>query len=535
MTKRTRTKLSLLCMLVVSLLVMPCASYANAPAERAAKQTDLQQKNEKLGEAKARLDTLEKGVDALKADRAKLNAALIKTGARVQKTEAALIKLEAKLAALSTERDDLRTRLSAENQSITTLLGAMQRMGRDPPPVIFTERSDALRMVRSAMLLAKAFPELKDRADELVTKIRRLNVVLKTHEQESRRLKAEEERLKAEQAQLADLMETKRRTLLAQRKEMLVLQQTTQKLSRDVTNIQDLLKKLDKTIEEQTALGAYNARVRAEEADARQKLALNATPTPPADPNRLGQSPENALKPTQPPAHLPNTQRLNAPTQPGAAASPPQEPTRPVTRPVVPLPPVANLPPPERRPSVLPPAARLPRPDPTAKPAENTIALVPVPGGGKIVNSGRLEPARPFYKMKGQLQMPAAGTTLVQFGDRTNYEGRAKGLVIETRSGALITSPSDGWVEYAGEYRSYGKILIINAGTGYHVLLAGLSRIDVAPGRFVVASEPVGTMLRQTKQTPQSKPPALYVEFRKNGQAIDPGPWWEKGQQKVQG
>jgi septal ring factor EnvC (AmiA/AmiB activator) len=111
-------------------------------------------------------------------------------------------------------------------------------------------------------------------------------------------------------------------------------------------------------------------------------------------------------------------------------------------------------------------------------------------------------------------------------------------MVLETRFSAQVTSPCDGWVVYAGEFRSYGQLLIINAGDGYHVLLAGLSQIDVQPGQFVLTAEPVGTMSGGPKNMPsaaQGSGPVLYVELRKDGRPIDPDPWWATGQQKVQG
>jgi septal ring factor EnvC (AmiA/AmiB activator) len=101
-----------------------------------------------------------------------------------------------------------------------------------------------------------------------------------------------------------------------------------------------------------------------------------------------------------------------------------------------------------------------------------------------------------------------------------------------------VTSPCDGWIVYGGPFRTYGQVLIINAGGGYHVLLAGLSQIDVQLGQFVLAAEPVGTMSAAPKtaagKTNQSAP-VLYVEFRKDGRPIDPDPWWVGGHQKVQG
>ena len=47
---------------------------------------------------------------------------------------------------------------------------------------------------------------------------------------------------------------------------------------------------------------------------------------------------------------------------------------------------------------------------------------------------------------------------------------------------------------YAGPFRSYGQVLILNAGDGYHLVLAGMERIDAALGQFVLAGEPVAAM-----------------------------------------
>ena len=101
---------------------------------------------------------------------------------------------------------------------------------------------------------------------------------------------------------------------------------------------------------------------------------------------------------------------------------------------------------------------------------------------------------------------------------------------------------------YAGEFRSYGQLLIINAGGGYHIILAGLTRIDAAVGQFVLAGEPVGAMgagaaasaagLTGASARPkaQDAPPVLYVEFRKDSRPFDPGAWWApEGSKKVQG
>ena len=126
------------------------------------------------------------------------------------------------------------------------------------------------------------------------------------------------------------------------------------------------------------------------------------------------------------------------------------------------------------------------------------------------------------------------------FGGSDGAGGSERGISIATRAGAQVTTPCDGWVVYAGPFRSYGQLLILNAGGGYHVLLAGMERISVNIGQFVLTGEPVATMgtTAQVASILASAPsqPVLYIEFRKDGTPIDPGPWWATSEgEKVRG
>jgi len=86
-------------------------------------------------------------------------------------------------------------------------------------------------------------------------------------------------------------------------------------------------------------------------------------------------------------------------------------------------------------------------------------------------------------------------------------------------------------VVFAGEFRGYGEILIIQHSEGYHTLLSGLSRIDAVTGQLVLAGEPVGAM----GQSEGGNGPELYVELRRNGRPIDPLPWLASQTGKVSG
>jgi len=162
------------------------------------------------------------------------------------------------------------------------------------------------------------------------------------------------------------------------------------------------------------------------------------------------------------------------------------------------------------------------------------------PGLAALSDPGRLAPAVAFADMRGRLHLPVNGARIREFGGSDGVGGTQKGLSIAAKPGSEITAPCDGWVVYAGPFRSYGQLLILNAGGGYHVLLAGMERISVDLGQFVLTGEPVAVMGdgSQASSTGPSGPkqPVLYVEFRKDGTPVDPSPWWATNEgEKVRG
>ena len=157
-----------------------------------------------------------------------------------------------------------------------------------------------------------------------------------------------------------------------------------------------------------------------------------------------------------------------------------------------------------------------------------------------LKDPGRLSPAIAFASAKGLFALPVNGIKICEFGGSDGVGGAEKGISLATRAGAQVTTPCDGWVVYAGPFRSYGQLLILNAGGGYHVLIAGMERISVNIGQFVLTGEPVATM-GTTSQVASilaanASKPVLYIEFRKDGTPIDPGPWWAANEgEKVRG
>ncbi|TIL33408.1 murein hydrolase activator EnvC [Mesorhizobium sp.] len=158
-------------------------------------------------------------------------------------------------------------------------------------------------------------------------------------------------------------------------------------------------------------------------------------------------------------------------------------------------------------------------------PEQTELAALPVP------EANRLTAAAPFSALQGQIALPVTGKIKRRFGASDGNGAVMLGDMVATQSGAIVTAPADGNVLYAGPFRSYGQLLILNAGDGYHVVLAGMSRISVASGQSVLAGEPIGAMGEaRVASTSASKngnaTPELYVEFRKDGKPVDPTPWW---------
>lgn len=441
-----------------------CAVMATATAQtREDVRSKLDVQTKELESTRDRQRALESDVAAIDKERERINARLLETADLIQKSEARLNEIEARLGELGEQERVVRGSLNERQDNIAQLLAVLQRMGRNPPPVMITKREDALEMVRSAMLLSAAFPGLRSQATELVGRLEELVRVTNEVRTERERLKSETQELNDARTRLSGLMAEKKASLAERQAELAKVRSATIEISKSVDNLRALIASADRAASQVNAkIDEHNAKL---EAAAHQAAAESA--------NREASA---VLEPV--------------PGDGGASDD-------------------------QMEVAVLAPSAA---------------------GFGKA-STGRIEPAIPFHLAKAKLPRPTSGRNILSFGQQTEYGGPSKGMVFETRFSAQITSPCDGWIVYAGEFRSYGQLLIINAGGGYHVLLAGLSRIDVEPGQFVLAAEPVGTMgeAPRVQRGAEGAKPVLYVEFRKDGRPIDPDPWWVKDPEKVQG
>lgn len=505
--------------LALSLSVSPVQVLAQdaMPTDPGTAKRILEEKKHELDVNAAKELTIQSDVADLNAERERLNGRLIDTAALIQRSEGQMTAIEGRLSELEEQERIVRGSLAQRHGEIAGLLSALQRMGRNPPPVLVTRREDALKMVRSAMLLASAFPDLRDQALSLGTQLADLQRVMGNIRTEGARLQAETDRLNEARTRLASLMEAKKLTLADRQTQLASVKQESADISKRVSGLSDLIDKLDAAVTEKTGLGAYDNELKKRHQAEGMKSASAASASgpqiitpPPVDP---------AVKTAEAAAAAPAVAKATAVAVADQKAAAPAADTGAKEQPA--------------------PANASGNSGAQSAGGQKLAMVELAPGGASLIpgSAGRIKPAIPFSDARGKLPLPAQGRRALTFGERTQFGGQSKGIVIETRGSAQVTSPCDGWVVYAGEFRSYGQLLIINAGDGYHVLLAGLSQIDVQPGQFVLTAEPVGTMSGGQKNSASApvSGPVLYVELRKDGRPIDPDPWWASGQQKVQG
>ena len=130
------------------------------------------------------------------------------------------------------------------------------------------------------------------------------------------------------------------------------------------------------------------------------------------------------------------------------------------------------------------------------------------PSGEKLVES---------VPLPGSAQLPVSGIVRIRYGQQDEIGANSQGIRIEARAGAVVVAPMGGIVRYAGPFKSYGNIVLLEHKNNYHSLIAGLGRIDTVVGQSVDSGEPVGNLGTQAGDRP-----VLYYELRLNGEPINP-------------
>jgi septal ring factor EnvC (AmiA/AmiB activator) len=426
---------------LAGIMALPARAQVAAPTQATAPSVDIiRQREQELEAARAQQksaaelqEKLKADIAALGQDRGKLSQQLIDIAARVRGVEARIEDAEARLRPLDAREQQIRGSLESRRSEIVEVLSALQRAGRRAPPALLVRPEDALKSLRTAMLLGSVVPEMRARAEKLVGDLGELVALRKAIGTERDQLAIDRDKLKDDQTRLASFTEERQKKQSAAEKDMEAEAARALTLSRQVDSLQGLIAKMEQDVKSA--------------AKAAEIASLQGAP-----------------------ASLSNGK----------------------------------------------------------------------PNLGALKDAGRLSPAIAFASAKGLFALPVNGVKIRNFGGSDGVGGVEKGISLATRAGAQVTTPCDGWVVYSGPFRSYGQLLILNAGGGYHVLIAGMERISVSIGQFVLTGEPVAVMGSTSRVASvlaaNASQPVLYIEFRKDGTPIDPGPWWAANEgEKVRG
>jgi septal ring factor EnvC (AmiA/AmiB activator) len=123
-------------------------------------------------------------------------------------------------------------------------------------------------------------------------------------------------------------------------------------------------------------------------------------------------------------------------------------------------------------------------------------------------------PAGAFLGGRTVLRAPAAGQVVRRFGRGS------EGWTWRTERNALVTSPVDGVVEYAGPLKGWDLVVVVRTDVSGHVVLAGLGSAVTAAGRSVAAGDPLGRAADRREPKPE-----IYMEIRRDGSPVDPARW----------
>ena len=439
---------------------------------------------------KARAEALKEEAARLQAEILAMQADMIATARETQDLEDELTAIEVTLAALRAEESRKLKRLARQHGNLQMTLGALQRIAVQPREALLLSPGTPIDVVRSGMLLRVAVPAIEGRVEGLRDELDDLARLRGKITAEQDQLKRAATALADQRKKLASLIDRKRDLYESATLEQRAAQQRAARLAKEAKSLKDLL---DRLAEAARQMAAQQARERSQQAalDEAERVAL-----------------ERAKRAAEQRRLVEMIQLVEEQERRRAEAA------RSSVEVTVPL-------------------AADPESDAATETAAGGTQQASLTTGAPALRLDRPSNVRNFPDSPtiAALIMPARGDVVAEYGARNGNDDEAsKGITISARASAQVVAPFDGRVAYAGPFRGYGQILIIEHGGRYHTLLAGLERIDAIVGQWLLAGEPVGVMGGVAGSRPE-----LYLELRRTGRPINPLPWLALTSDKVQG
>lgn len=449
-----------------------------------AQKGELKELEQALQEDEARAKALAAELEALRREIKTLRSKMTTAARTAQDLEERLTRGEDRLKDLETQRAAKLKVLEAQHSRLATTLAALQRIARRPPEAVIVAPGSPSDTYRSALLLSRAIPEIEGQADALRAELLALDGLRREIAREQQDLAEASQALSEERLSLSELIVQKRRLEDVTSAERRAARARVKRWAREANGLREFLARLENEAEAGRRKEAERIRQALAAADARkQREAAKAAEAERQQQAQADQTEAQAEALTETQAQTETETQAEADE---SAESPAETQTA----------------------ALAPPTASVPLDKPT-----NVRAFPGSPDEASLI-------------------MPARGRLTGLFGEiqKEGEEGLSQGISIRTRALAQIVAPYDGRIAYAGQFRRYGQILIIEHGGRYHTLLAGLTQVYAVEGQWILAGEPVGTM-----GSDEETAPVLYLELRQGGHPINPLPWLATTENKVQG
>lgn len=110
-------------------------------------------------------------------------------------------------------------------------------------------------------------------------------------------------------------------------------------------------------------------------------------------------------------------------------------------------------------------------------------------------------------------RLPVVGEIVAGFGEVSESGVRSRGLTIATAPGATVVAPAAGRIAFAGPFRDYGNILIVDHGGGWTTLVTHMRRLSASVGETVRQGDPIGIAAPVR--------PQVTIELRRGDRPVD--------------
>nr|WP_231920699.1 peptidoglycan DD-metalloendopeptidase family protein [Magnetospirillum sp. XM-1]CUW38301.1 Putative Membrane-bound metallopeptidase\ len=464
-----------------------------------------------LERSRAEHEDVRRKAEELSAETARLRAEMVKAAGKAQESEDLLSELETQLEDLRKREISRSDALERRSRQMVGVLTALQRLAWRPTEALIAQPQSPADTVRSAILLRAAVPQIEQSARDLRVEIDGV-AKLRTEISEQRKLiAATTGTLEREHVRIKDMFERKFQVQNATEQERRALEARLQDLGGQAEDLRDLLSRLDQERERRLAEAAAKAAAeklaRETEATAR-RIAREAELAASKAAREAELAAQRAAQQAIAEAKARDEEASKAAQQAAAEARARQE--------------------------AAARAAQEAELRAQAEAKEKQLAAEKAAHEAEVASreAAATRPVkndRPFSQAQGRLPYPARGRVVETYGQPNDVGHVSKGITINTRKAAQVIAPYDGHVAFAGPFRGYGLLLIIEHSEGYHTLLAGMAQIDCAVGQKLLTGEPVGVMGQDDSK------PNLYVELRRNGQPVNPLPWLMAQKSKASG